>query len=72
MQDDNTNFQGTNHLLLTFTQGNFSDLVKDLILSQEKAEVLASRLKEKNNLIDRTKVTFYCPCESGLLQLIFK
>ncbi len=31
----------------TFTQDELNDLVKDLALSKEKAELLASRLKQK-------------------------
>ena len=62
---DDSDFEGTSHLPQTFTQGELSDLVRDLNLSKEQAEVLASRLKEKNNLSDGTKVTFYRTRESG-------
>ena len=69
---DDSDFEGTSHLPQTFTQGELSDLVRDLNLSKEQAEVLASRLKEKNNLSDGTKVTFYRTRESGLLQFFSK
>ena len=44
----------------------------DLNLSKKQAEVLASGLKEKNNLSDGTKVTLYRTSESGLLQFFSK
>ena len=69
---DDCDFEGTSHLPQTFTQGELSDLVRDLNLSKEQAEVLASRLKEKNNLSYGTKVTFYRTRESGLLQFFSK
>lgn len=42
-----------------FTQGELNDLVRDLSLSKEKAELLASRLKEKNLLATGVKVSHY-------------
>ena len=42
-----------------FTQSELSDLVRDLSLTKEKAELLASRLKEKNLLAEYTSVRFY-------------
>lgn len=42
-----------------FNQQELNDLVRDLGLSKENAELLASRLQEKNCLIERTKVSFY-------------
>ena len=36
-----------------------NDLVRDLGLSKELSELLASRLNEKNMLYEKTKVTFY-------------
>ena len=70
--DDDDDFKGTSDLQQKFTQGELSDLVRDLNLSKEQAEVLASRLKEKNTLSDGTKVTFYRNRESGLLQFFSK
>ena len=40
-----------------FTQGELNDLVRDMSLSKEKAELLASRLKEKNLLAVDVKVS---------------
>lgn len=43
----------------TFNQGDLNDLVRDLGLPKDGAELLASRLKERNMLSKGTKVTFY-------------
>ena len=42
-----------------FNQDNLSDLIRDLNLSKESAELLASHLKERNFLQAKTNVTFY-------------
>ena len=42
-----------------FTQGELNDLVRDLGLSKEAAELLASRLNEKHLLTTESNVTFY-------------
>lgn len=42
-----------------FNQQELNDLVRDLGLSKENAELLASRLKEKGLLTKNTKVSFY-------------
>ena len=42
-----------------FSQAELSDLIRDLNLSKESSEVLASRLKEKNVLEPGTLVTYY-------------
>lgn len=42
-----------------FSQGELSDLIRDLDLSKARAELLASRLKEKNCLAPGVKITFY-------------
>ena len=44
---------------LFFSQGELNDLVRDLSLSKESSELLASRLKEKNMLEPGTQITFY-------------
>jgi hypothetical protein len=44
-----------------------SDLIRNLNLSKEFSEFLASRLKEKNVLHPGMKVTFYRRRERGLL-----
>ena len=40
-------------------QDMLNDLVRDLVLSKEKAELLGSQLKQWNLLETRTKITFY-------------
>ena len=42
-----------------FSQKELNDLVRDLNLPKSSAELLASRLKEKNLLSDSTRITFY-------------
>jgi len=42
-----------------FSQGQLNDLVRDLGLSEESSEVLASRLGEHGILDSGTKITFY-------------
>ena len=42
-----------------FTQSQLSDLVRDLGLTKDKAELLASRLKEKSFLGEGTSVSYY-------------
>ena len=41
-----------------FSQEELSDLIRDHNLSKNASEILASRLKDKNNLIAEKKVTF--------------
>ena len=43
-----------------FSQGQLNDLVRDLNLSKELSELLASRLGEHGVLNSGTKITFYC------------
>ena len=50
-----------------FNQEELSDLIRDLNLSKEASEVLASRLKDKKCLSVGMKVTFYRTRESDLL-----
>ena len=42
-----------------FSQSELNDLVRELSLSKESAELLASRVNEKHLLARDTKVTFY-------------
>lgn len=42
-----------------FSQNELDDLVRDLNLSKQASELLASRLKEKNLLLSDTKISFY-------------
>ena len=44
-----------------FRQSQLNDLVRDLALSIEASEVLASRLSEHGILDSKIKITFYCP-----------
>ena len=49
------------------TQQELNDLIKDLNLSKQGSELLASRLKEKNCLQPDAKITFYRNRETGIL-----
>ena len=42
-----------------FNQEELNDLVREMNLSKKSAEVLASRLKEKNLLLSDTRITYY-------------
>ena len=42
-----------------FSQGQLNDLIRDLGLSKESSEILASRLDEHGILGSETKITFY-------------
>lgn len=50
-----------------FSQDALSDLIRDLDLSKERSELLASRLKERNLLSQGTKITFYRDREKEFL-----
>ena len=50
-----------------FSQGKLNDLIKDLNLSKESSELLASRLKEKNLFQPGTLITFYRKCHIEFL-----
>ena len=52
----------------TFNQAELNDLVRDLDLPKASAELLASRLNEKNLLSPGTKVTFFRMREKDLVQ----
>lgn len=43
----------------TFTQAELNDLIRDLNLSKDKAELLASRLKQKHLLARDVNITYY-------------
>ena len=51
-----------------FTQAELNDLVRELDLPKSSAELLRSRLKEKNMLAPETKVSFYCYREKNLIE----
>jgi len=64
-------FQITSHSE-GFDQNELSDLIRDLNLSKDLSELLASRLKEKNVLQLGTKITFYRRREKYLLPFFTK
>ena len=49
-----------------FSQGQLNDLVRDLALSKEASEVLASHLSEHGILDSKNKITFYCHSNEAL------
>lgn len=53
-----------------FDQKELSDLIRDCGLTKEKAELLASRLKEKNLLKQGTTATFYRNRETKICSTI--
>ena len=65
-------FQGAVATPLRFNQFELNDLVKDLNLSKETSEILASRLNEKNLLQPGTNITFYRRREKDLLPYFSK
>ena len=52
--------------LENFNQAEFNYLIRDLGLSKELSELLASRLKEKKMLRKETNVTFHQNKEKGI------
>ena len=50
-----------------FIQQELNDLIRDLNLSKQGSELLASRPKEKNCLQPDVKITFYGNRETGIL-----
>ena len=50
-----------------FTQQESNDSIRDLDLSNQESELLASRLKEKSCLQPNAKITFYRNRETGIL-----
>ena len=55
-----------------FSQNEINDLVCDLNLLKSSAELLASRLKEKNLLSNGTLTTFYCNRHLEFLHFFFE
>lgn len=62
-----SDYAGCSSTSAHFNQNELNDLVRDLYLSKENSELLASRLREKNLLEFGTKVTFYRTREKDLL-----
>ena len=56
--DDDVDFACSSTPVL-LDQQNLSDLIRDLSLSKESSEVLASQVKDRNLLQHGTKITFY-------------
>ncbi|KAF2888518.1 hypothetical protein ILUMI_17655 [Ignelater luminosus] len=50
-----------------FSQNELSDLIRDLNLSKQELELLASRLKQKNLLRPRVTITAYTTREKEIL-----
>lgn len=65
--EDDSGFETISSIPQCFNQDELNDLTRDLNLSKEASELLASRLKEKNLLEPGTKITFYCTREKDLL-----
>ncbi|KAI6654433.1 hypothetical protein LOD99_829 [Oopsacas minuta] len=66
--DYDVDFQGPSSEPSLFNQAELNDLIRDLDLSKEFPELLASRLQEKNLLHQRTKNGLvFCPNVEGLL-----
>ena len=51
---------------ILFSQKHLNDLIRDLCLSKKKAELLASRLKERNMVEKDVKVSYYRKRNRGL------
>lgn len=58
LNEEDSDFESPAEPVL-FTQNALSDLIRDLDLSKERSELLASRLKERNLIAPGTKVSFY-------------
>ena len=56
---DNDDFHPTVLPRLLFSHGELNELARDLNLSKESSELVASKLKEKNMLEPGTQITFY-------------
>lgn len=63
----NSDFEEDSATPQRFNQEELNDLIRDLNLSKESSELLASRLKEKNLLYPGTKITYYRNREKDLL-----
>ena len=73
-EDSDLNFQTSSSFSerpLLFNQSELNDLVRDLNLSKQASELLASRLQEKNLLQPGSSVTFYRNREKMFLNYFF-
>ncbi|KAL4705674.1 hypothetical protein ACJJTC_011236 [Scirpophaga incertulas] len=55
---NDVDFEGISNDPKCFSQNELDDLVRDLDLSKQASELLASKLKEKNLLFSNTKIGF--------------
>ena len=55
-----------------FSQGQLKDIVRDLNLSEESVEILASRLGEHGILDSETKITFFRNRDNLLLRFLVR
>ena len=60
-------YEGSFTIPEQFNQEELSNLIRDLNLSKDALEILASRLRDKNSLSAGTKVTLYRTREKELL-----
>ena len=65
-------FESSSSILEQFKQEELSDLISDLNLSKQAAEIYASQLKDKKWLKTRILVAFYCLRETELLLFVSK
>lgn len=66
-RESGSDYEGTSSNPQCFNQTELSDLIRDLRLSKESSELLASRLNDKNLLDNDTKITFYRTREKNFL-----
>jgi hypothetical protein len=66
-QDNDSDYVDSSSSPQQFDQNELNDLIRDLSLSKEASELLASRLGEKNLLCPGTKITFYRTREKEFL-----
>jgi hypothetical protein len=66
--DSDSDYEAHSSFPQCFDQKELNDLIRDLNLSKDSSELLASRLKEKKFLSPGTKITFYREREKDLLQ----
>ena len=57
---------------ILFNQKELSDLIRDLNLSKESSELLASRLNDRNLLQQGTQITFYRTRDDEFLRFFEK
>lgn len=68
---EDPDFGGTSTEPYRINQFDLNDLIRDLNLSKNQAELLASRLKGWNLFEKRTTISFYCRQEQDLQRLFF-